>query len=637
MRAACLAGTQHEQNVCGIAGILGPDAQRHADAVRRMVAAQVHRGPDAEGLFVSPSGACVLGHRRLSILDLKPTGAQPMASPDGRFVITYNGECYNFQELRADLEAQGERFQSTGDTEVVLRLLAREGQEALRRLNAMFALALWDEADQRLLLARDRFGQKPLYYARVDGLTVFASEVRAILASGLVPRRGDPQGLISYLAYGAVQGPHTIVEGVRLLPRASFLELTAEGGERSAVYWRPAQETSPTPPRKLRESFVAALKRHLVSDVPIGCFLSGGVDSSAVALAAAEGAPPGTVKTLCVTFPDEPAFSEAVYARQVARQAGAEHREVPLSGNDLLGLAPMAVASLDQPTADGVNTYVVSYAARQAGLTVALSGLGGDELFGGYPSFGDVPRLERLQACGSLGFRPALRVLARLRPFDPRIAKTLEALEAPRGVVGAYLSRRRLFTSLQLSRLAPGLAPARWLAGQSDERLAELKALARGCSQPDAVAHLEMSVYMGETLLRDSDVMGMAHGLEIRLPFLDAEFSALALSLESGAREAKPFPKWRFVEALKDILPPEAYARRKMGFDLPFERWLCGPLAAEVEAGLASLAEAVPALRQDAVAQWWRAFRRDPSRVGWSRPWALFVLADYLTRHQLRL
>jgi asparagine synthase (glutamine-hydrolysing) len=602
-----------------------------------MVAAQVHRGPDAEGLYVSPSGSCVLGHRRLSILDLKPTGAQPMTSPDGRFVLAYNGECYNFAELRGELEGQGETFRSTGDTEVILRWLSLKGTACLPRLNAMFALALWDEREKRLLLARDRFGQKPLYYARVDGLIVFASEVRAILASGLVPRRADPQGVISYLAYGAVQGPHTIVEGVRLLPRASFLELTAEGGERSAVYWSAAQETSPCSPAKLRESFAAAVKRHLVSDVPIGCFLSGGVDSSAVALSAAAGALPGSVKTLCVTFPDEPVFSEAPYARQVARQAGAEHREVPLSGHDLLGLAPKALAALDQPTADGVNTYVVSFAARQAGLTVALSGLGGDELFGGYPSFGDVPRLMRLQTRGRLALRPVLRALARWKPFDPRVAKTLEALEAPPGVVGAYLSRRRLFTSFQLNRLAPEIAPAGWLAGQSDGRLAELEALARGRSVPDAVGQLEMSVYMGETLLRDSDVMGMAHGLEIRLPFLDAEFSALALNLESGARQAKPFPKWRFVEALKDVLPPEAYSRRKMGFDLPFERWLCGPLAAEVDAGLASLAEAVPALRQDAVGQWWRAFRRDPARVGWARPWALFVLANYLTRHRLRL
>ncbi|HEY7152868.1 MAG TPA: asparagine synthase (glutamine-hydrolyzing) [Gemmataceae bacterium] len=621
--------------MCGIAGILSSDSGAHRDAVVRMLAVMGHRGPDGSGLWTSPSGLCVLGHRRLAILDLSESAHQPMVDGEERFVLSYNGECYNFPELRAELERRGTHFHSSGDTEVVLQALARDGTAALERFNAMFALALWDEREKRLLLARDRFGQKPLYWTAFRDGILFASEVRALLASGLVERRVSRAGVRSFLCYGAVQGPDTIVAGVQLLPRAATLSLRAGQAPRQAVYWEPARKQRPVAARDLRDAFAAAVKRHLVSDVPIGMFLSGGVDSSVV-VASACNQSAGVVKSLAVVFPDQPDHSEAEHARRIAQRSKADHSEIPVTGRDMLSMLDQALDRLDQPTIDAVNTFIVSQAARQAGLTVALSGLGGDELFGGYRAFHEVPRYLKARRALAPVRALARRFLKRSTSATHRWSKLVELLDGPARVVPIYLLLRKLFPSRLLHALAPAIAGEGWLSGLDAEREAALETLAKDRPTPDAVAQLELEAYLGHTLLRDTDVMGMACSLEIRSPFLDAEFASLTLAQPSEVRlPRRKIRKWRLIEAFQDWLPEENWRRGKQGFVLPFEAWLRGDLRQRVQEELDSLQHAPSFFDVRAVRTLWESFQSCPAAVGWSRPWALFVLCHYLRQQKL--
>ena len=367
--------------MCSIAGILGTEDR---EPVVRMNEAQRHRGPDDQG--VALCGKVVLGNTRLAIIDTSAAGHQPMNDPVSGNWITYNGETYNFKELRPEL---GGEWASNTDTEVVLRAYGKWGVDAFRRLRGMFALALWDDSRKRLLLARDPLGIKPLYYYVAKDQLVFASELRALLASGLVPRRLSSPGVDSYLANGSVAAPLTIVEGVRQLLPGHYLEVDESLRLKEIEF--PVTSSTRGPDRKdeavarLRAELEESVGLHLVSDVPLGVFLSGGMDSSAL-VALMSRVSTQRPKTFSVVF-DEAAFSEASFSRAVAERFQTEHQEIRLSEDRLLRLLPQALAAMDQPTMDGVNTFVVSQAVKNAGVTVALSGLGGDELFAGYPSF----------------------------------------------------------------------------------------------------------------------------------------------------------------------------------------------------------------------------------------------------------
>lgn len=633
--------------MCGIAGIVGPGAGQQVQALRRMIDAMAHRGPDGEGVYSAPSGACLLGHRRLAILDLSEAAAQPMVSDDGRSALCYNGECYNFRDLRPALDRDGIAFHSTGDTEVLLRMLSREGARSLPRLNAMFAFAFWDESNRRLLLARDRFGQKPLYYAVAMGCLVFASEMRALLASDLIERLVSPQAIQGYLGYGAVQGPETIVEGVRLLPAATYLEWNGSAASPAIAdsaspavlpapvrYWTPPADKRTCDGDELRDLFTNAVARHLISDAPVGVFLSGGIDSSAIAAAAARGAGRRVI-SLSVVFPDQPALSEHVWARRMAGHAGTDHREIELTGRDMLELLPRALDAMDQPTVDGVNTFVVSHAARAAGLKVALSGLGGDELFGGYPAFRDIPRLSRLGAIPGWMRGALAGSLRAADPFGRKVSKLADLLQAVDNPVESYLVRRRLFSLDQSRRLVPALDDPAIRFGIP---VAELERLDTLCSErplPDAVGLLELGTYMQQMLLRDSDVMGMANSLEIRVPFLDADFAERVLSLDPSARTPGRVPKWRFVEAMGDWIPRENVERPKQGFTFPFAEWMRNELRDRAEEGIRYLMKNSAVFDSTLVRRFWTRFLERPDGVGWSRPWSLFVLGNYLLRHRL--
>jgi asparagine synthase (glutamine-hydrolysing) len=567
----------------------------------------------------------VLGHCRLAILDLSQAGNQPMTAAESGCTIVYNGECYNHADLRRRMRVP---FRSTSDTETVLHWLAERWESGLAELRGMFALALWDERRGRLLLARDPFGIKPLYYATpAAGGLVFASEVRALLATGLVPPVVGTQALAHYLLYGFVGEPDAIVAGVQALPPGGWLEWSPASGERRSGSFASCGAGLSHPvaadPRALPERFTASVASHLLSDVPVGAFLSGGVDSSAIASAmVASGA---DTRTLTVTFPEAPEACEGVQAAAWARHLGTKHCEVPVTARDLLADLAGALAAQDQPTVDAVNTYVVSRAAKEAGLKVVLSGLGGDELFGGYPVFQDVPRqlgVNRLPA-------PLRRLGATLAescapPFWRRPHKIADILRHGSSLRTHYACRRRLFTPGQVHRLLRPEAP--WTLSLPPEAPS-------GLAAADEIAALDLSFYMRCQLLRDSDCMSMAHSIELRVPFIDSQFAQYALSLGPLARQRKSM----FIRECAALLPADIGSRPKRGFTMPFAAWLTGPLRETVTSRLDDMARDLACLDPVAVKELWRSFLRHPDQVGWSRPWALFCLGEYVAAQGLAL
>jgi asparagine synthase (glutamine-hydrolysing) len=611
--------------MCGIAGALGVrDAQRVVAAMSR---ALTHRGPDDHGAAVLsgsdslPRGA--VGHRRLSILDLTSAGHQPMLSTDGRFTLAFNGEIYNYRSLGRELEREGVRLQSTGDTAVVLEGWARWGPSFVRRLEGMFAFALWDANESSLYLARDVFGIKPLYYASVGTGVVVASELRAVLASGLVAPRIDRDALPSYLAFGAVPEPATIVAGIRMLRAGAVVRIDASGREaRESEVLRlglldgmardlatDAHEAAGS----VRRALEASIDRHLVSDVPVAVFLSGGLDSSAVAALAAQRAGKA-IDGFTVTFAER-RFDESAVARQVAERYGIRHHEIPLGGDDLLAALPSAFSAMDQPTLDGINTHVVSEGVRAHGTKVVLSGLGGDELFAGYPSFRRAQMLSRLSRVPSSVRRSAARVAERFGRV--RGAKIAVALRTESPAEAAYLASRSVFGGQLLENLC-GKRATREPVPSADIGVLQ------------QVSLLELTGYMRETLLRDSDAFSMAHALELRVPFVDREVMAAAFAGVDCFELSEAQPKPLLAAAVRDLLPEDVWNRPKQGFVLPFADWMRGPLASEVgnTLGDADRLDAVgldPATVRDV----WSRYVRGDAGMTWSRPWALYSLVRW--------
>jgi asparagine synthase (glutamine-hydrolysing) len=572
--------------------------------------AQRHRGPDDQG--VVQCGNVVLGNTRLAIIDTSAAGHQPMHDPETGNWITYNGETYNFKELRREL---GGEWASNTDTEVVLRAYRRWGADAFRRLRGMFALAIWDNQRKRLILARDPLGIKPLYYYAAKDQLIFASELRALLASGLVPRRLSAAGLDSYLANGSVAAPLTIIDGVRQLLPGHYLESVEFKEIEFAV---PRSDEVPDcrdeAVARLRAGLEESVRAHLVSDVPLGVFLSGGMDSSAlVALMSriSEQRP----KTFSVVF-DEATFTEAPFSRAVAARFQTDHTEITLNEDRLLSILPEALAAIDQPTMDGINTFVVSQAVKNAGITVALSGLGGDELFAGYPSFRRALKLHSLSRTARRVLRAALSVVRNGSVQRHKFRQLMNSEGTPADV---YRISRQLFSN-ELGRprsAAPTITPG-WGRHPVDV--------------VNEISRLELSGYMSNTLLRDTDAMSMAHSLEVRVPFVDTRLVDYVLSLPGAWKlnHGTKGPKPLLADALADLLPRDFLARPKMGFTLPFERWLQQNLRTEVSSVLEDASMlSVPALNSAAVQKLWRNFLQKPRAVGWSRPWSLYVLAKW--------
>ncbi|HEX4961550.1 MAG TPA: asparagine synthase (glutamine-hydrolyzing) [Thermoanaerobaculia bacterium] len=563
--------------MCGINGILrltdaAPPIDR--DELLRTRDAMTARGPDGAGAWISGDGHVALGSRRLAILDLSEAGAQPMASADGRFRLVMNGEIYNFQELRRELEKEGLRFRSRSDTEVVLTLYARHGAAMLGRLRGMFGLAIWDDREKSLLLARDPLGIKPLYFtpaAGKDGCLRFASQVKALEAGGAVSREADPAGVAGFLLWGSVPEPLTLRRAVRALPAGSYL-LVRDGATGEPQPYEPVT-VEPLEPEAAVDDAVAV---HLVSDVPVAVFLSAGLDSGLIAALARRHLPePPTTFTLSFDVLAGTPRDEAPFAATVARALGTRHVERRVGRGDFPALWRDALAAMDQPSIDGFNTFVVSRAAHEAGLKVVLSGLGGDEMFGSYPSFADVPRLERTarRAARVPGLAAAWPALARLAaPDRPKLAGLLRY---GRTLPGAYFLRRGLFLPEELPGLLGRDAAAEGLAAYDPVADAACALAAANGHAPDgwtAVHALETARYMRNQLLRDADWAAMASSVELRVPFVDAWLRQRLAA--RGFEPARGQGKAELARRAAPELPAALFRREKAGFYIPVMEWL---------------------------------------------------------------
>jgi asparagine synthase (glutamine-hydrolysing) len=588
--------------MCGINGILRltPDAPPlDREELRATRDALSSRGPDGEGEWLADDGRIALGHRRLAILDLSDAAAQPMATPDGRYRIVFNGEVYNFRELRRELEGPaggGHRFRSTGDTEVVLALFARDGVAAFGRLRGMWALAIWDAAEERLTLARDPFGIKPLYYAdgsaggtgRGDGCFRFASQVRALEAGGRLSREVDPAALAGFLLWGSVPEPRTIRRAVRAVPAGTYVSV--EGGRVSEPRAYRFEETGDGDEGELDwpEAVEESVRAHLVSDVPVAVFLSAGLDSGTVAALARRHLlePPVTF-----TLRFEPllggALDEGPLAAEVARVLGTRHVERIVGRDDFRGLWAGALAAMDQPSIDGLNTFLVARAAHEAGLKVVLSGLGGDELLGSYPSFAEVPRTRRLaRRAGALPGLGALwpALAPRLAPGRPKLAGLLAH---GRSLGGAYFLRRALYLPEELpALLGPELAAEALAACDPVAAAERVAAGAAGRGPWGAVQELETALYLRNQLLRDTDWASMAHSLEVRVPLVDTR---LRRSVSAAAwDEARRRGKAVVLRRVAPELPAALFERPKTGFYVPVMDWIAPSRGAGAEPAVRS-------------------------------------------------
>jgi asparagine synthase (glutamine-hydrolysing) len=627
-----------------------------------MAAAMVHRGPDEAGFLSDDprSPTTSLGMRRLSIIDLCG-GHQPLWNEARDVCVVFNGELYNYRELRQRLSLSGHQFTTKSDTEILVHGWEEWGEDLLHELRGMFTFALLDLRHHFatvpiLFLARDPLGIKPLYYAQTSEGFCFASELRAILATGIVPRKLSPDALTSYLLFGSVSEPVTLIDTVFSIPPGHRLLLhlpERRRTPRARPWWDPSRSPAAHDLQRPRDFASASrmlpkllddsVRAHLIADVPVGLFLSSGLDSSAIAALAAR-AEQG-IQSFTLSFPGTP-YDEAPLARLVAEHTGTTHTEIPLSGSDMLDRLDEAVSALDQPSMDGINTYFVSWAARQVGLKVALSGLGGDELFAGYPSFSDTPRLARLTSASRLLPGPFRRVSLPLlkslfaRGSSPDAAKKIaDAWNMPDVLPHPYFFTRLLFPPSDLyrlidpqfhsSRIGPdgaSLDPT-WLAWlqRAADQSRPLEPLA-------AVSWLEMRTYMNSTLLRDTDSVSMARSLEVRVPFLDTPLVEFMCALPDSARVRPDQQKALLRKALDGLLPPQILRQKKRTFTLPWEQWLRSSLRPKLESSFSNLTPSLGAhLHAAGVRHVWDNFLQ--GQTTWSRPWSLYVLNEWCRQH----
>lgn len=598
--------------------------------------ALVHRGPDDEGTFVREG--VFLGHRRLSIIDLSRAGHQPMLSADGNLVLVYNGEVYNFRELRNELGAYP--FQSATDTEVVLAAWQRWGPDCVNRLNGMFAFAVYDQAAEKISLVRDRFGIKPLYYAEADGTFLFSSELRALLASGLIHASLNPDSLADFLRYQTVHAPETILRDVHMLLPGTFVEISLKDKKvySPQPYWKfpplPAgahkeQRSAAEVRSELARLLSEAVEKRMVADVDFGAFLSGGIDSSTI-VALMSQASTRKVNTFSLIF-EEKEFNEAQYSRLIANRYNTRHHEIHVSPEQFLHWIPEALAAMDHPSGDGPNSWVVSGKTREAGITMALSGLGGDELFGGYNVFSRMKYLQQMQATG-LFPQPLRRILGNslsLLPFSVKTRKAREIMTMNKwDFSSVYPLLRSLFPENTVRELLCGRdLPTNRVAQICKEYASPLP---YGNTHPwliSAISRAELSTYLPNILLRDTDYMSMAHSLEVRVPFLDFTLVDYVLGLPDTFKQIHP-PKKLLVDTMGPMLPREITRRKKMGFTFPWQEWMKNELRSYCSDRLNKLSR-LEYFNEKALMDLWERFLRNDPAVSWSRLWPLVVLSEW--------
>ncbi len=619
-----------------------------------------HRGPDGEGFWdahADDSGwGVMLAHRRLSIIDLSNAGAQPMIDPVTGDALVQNGEIYNYVDLRSRLSAAGQTFRSTGVTAVMLRAISIDGRKAINTFRGMFAFAFWNVNERSLLIGRDPLGIKPLYVAQnkepgASWSLAFASEVRAILASGLIGTpRLNSAAAASIVWNGYLVAPNTAVRQIESLMPGELRVYDKRGTETH----REAYRTNATPERagaidenELGQVLQESVRAHLVSDVPLGVFLSGGIDSSAVANLAQKAAR-DQVNTFTLGF-DEAEYSEGAIARRVSEAIGTRHRELVLSEGQFISQLDAALDSLDQPTFDGLNSYYMSHAVREAGFKVALVGSGGDELFGGYSSFRDLPRFMRMTRAASLAPVGVRRAAGRLVasamqapsgtfPPQTRWAKLPDMLENHEDLLALYQLAYALFVPATQRRLLGGTPPGELVDGLPAGMRARLVPGMRSRAVLDAIGYLERNLFLGERLLRDTDATSMSASIEIRLPLVD---HVLVENVEcvAGADRFNPIGKKSMLRRIGlRGLDPALFDRAKSGFVLPYDRWLKSKLGKMIDSTMRDMQAIKPTgLDAKEVERLWLAYLAGAPGLYWSRIWAIYVFIRWCHRHRVYL
>lgn len=618
--------------MCGIAGILS--SQESKGSLEAMVETMVHRGPDDQGIesFSAGDRWVGLGHRRLSILDLSSAGHQPMIDPETGNIIVFNGEIYNHLEIRKALPAYD--YKSNSDTETILRAYSSWKESVLEHLVGMFAFAIWDASEKQLFVARDRLGIKPLYFFSGNGQFIFASEIRSILAGGLVPRNADAEAIDSYLTFGAIQEPKTILRDVHILPPASFINVAADGRVlKSRNYWslsgcflRGDQNSRSVNQAAITDAVRESVSARLLSDAPLGAFLSGGIDSSiVVGMMASSGIRP---ETFCLDF-EEGQYREGKYAEIVAGEFGCNHHNIRVQPSEFIDSLDNAFLAMDQPTNDGINTYFVSRVTREGGLKVALSGQGGDEVFAGYPSFRLVPRVTRLGGLPSLirSFVPRLLTIAGKNTI--RAQKISDLVRSGNlSSHNAYAYQRSIFWDdirKRISTTSAHIPGFEWI-----ERAVPVKELSR--CPINQVSQFELSCYMRNTLLRDSDVFSMAHSLEVRVPLIDHRLIELIAGIDGQQKMARRVNKPLLVNTLAGKIPDEVIFRRKGIFWFPWDEWLRRDLRHklnDVFEGRSDLFE-VAGLNQSELRKLWLCYLQGGPSVHWAQIWTIYVLLRWM-------
>jgi asparagine synthase (glutamine-hydrolysing) len=633
--------------MCGINGIIAFNkASLYRDKVLQMNKALAHRGPDGKGLWNDNN--IVLGHRRLAIIDLSPEGNQPMLSSDGNLVLVFNGEIFNYRELRRELDDYP--FRTGTDSEVIIAAYIKWGIHCPEHFKGMFAFAIWDCSKKELFLGRDRLGVKPLYICQKTGLFIFSSEIRAILATGIIPAKLSYKSVIDYLRYQTVHAPDTILEEIYMLMPGEWMRVETTMGNSETQnkepvistgrYWilgNKPEKISPEGKRKkevhkdIYNLLSKSVEQRMVSDVPFGAFLSGGIDSSAmVGLMSQVSAQP--VNTFSVIF-DEKGYSESPYSQMIAKKFSTRHQEIHLKPFDFINMISPALDALDHPSGDGPNTWVVSKVTKQAGISMAISGLGGDELFAGYNIF---KRLYFLQKFNSFNYLPSISkswILKFLNSRQPsvQIEKSKELLQLSQwDIVNTYPIMRRLFSDASIKQIVNHHNfPADHIKEIISLMIYEGTINKNG--KISDISKAEFSTYMLNTLLRDTDQMSMAHALEVRVPFLDNELVDYVLKVDNCMIYPHS-PKQLLVESLNGLLPSQIVNRKKMGFSFPWDHWMRVELKSFCERHLHNLNK-YPIFNITQTDQLWQRFLNKDPLITWSRIWPIVVLAHWLEKN----
>ncbi len=609
--------------MCGIAGILNHSDAASAEQIKRMTDAMFHRGPDAEGFYVN--GPLAFGHRRLSIIDLSDAANQPFLDPSGRYVIVFNGEIYNFAEIKTQLPDYP--FRTQGDTEVILAAYIQWNAGCLKYLRGMFTFAIWDQQERSLFIARDRLGVKPLYYYQDEQQFVFASEMRAVLTTANIERKVNRTAIAEYFRYQSIGFPFSPVEGIFQMEAGTWMRIQ-DGKTVTETYWDPVTNRylfeftdKKAVEAKVRELMLQSVKRRLVSDVPVGAFLSGGIDSSAVVGLMVE-AGDASPKTFTISF-DEKDFDESRYADLVAEKFKTDHTRIRMKPAVMLDELTNALDAMDVPTGDGINTYVVSKAIHDEGIRVALSGVGGDELFAGYPIFGNYISLQQKRWI----WKMPMIVRKQMGRFLGSGAKKdrmrqLLALPSP-GIENSYPIFRQVISPSSL---------AAWTTLRGDDpnifskQLSKRKADLAKLPYYSQVTAAEYLGYTQQTLLKDTDQMSMAHSLEIREPFFDQDLVEFVLSVPDHFK-VPVYPKSLLVESLKPMLPDEIVFRKKQGFTFPWSAWMKKELKDFCEGQINQMAKRDFIQEKNLKIIWQQFLNGDPN-ISWQQIW-LFVVLNY--------